>query len=92
MSGFFGDDHQQPDRQKHKPLIFMMLLKRLPRIGLEPTCLAAPDPKSGVSTIPPPGQANHYTERDDFGTGRRKVLSKSTLYSMVKCQNGEYHV
>lgn len=28
----------------------------LPRKGLEPPRLAAPDPKSGVSAISPPGQ------------------------------------
>ena len=28
----------------------------MPRIGLEPTHLTVPDPKSGASAISPPGQ------------------------------------
>ncbi len=38
----------------------------LPRIGLEPTCLAAPEPKSGVSAIPPSGQRSNLEKRSSF--------------------------
>lgn len=39
----------------------------MPRIGLEPTCLAAPEPKSGVSTISPSGQRSNLKKRGSFG-------------------------
>lgn len=38
----------------------------LPRIGLEPTCLAAPEPKSGVSAIPPSGQRSNLEKISSF--------------------------
>ncbi len=38
----------------------------MPRIGLEPTHLAAPEPKSGVSTISPSGQ-EHLANEGSLG-------------------------
>lgn len=41
-------------------------IKKMPRIGLEPTCREAPEPKSGVSAIPPPGQRSNLDKRNPF--------------------------
>lgn len=46
--------------------IFFLTLKKMPRIGLEPTCREAPEPKSGVSAIPPPGQRSNLVKETLF--------------------------
>jgi hypothetical protein len=57
---------------------FMMLntFNNLPRIGLEPTCREAPEPKSGVSAIPPSGQRSNLEKVSSF----RQLIFKWLLF------------